>query len=379
MTTTTFPTSRRAVLGAGGALALVGLAACGGSDTTASSATTTSTTAEAVAATTSTDVLSLATAFAATLDDEQQTALYQERTFENAQNWSNFPNSLLSGMGSGGGPGGGSSNSSGRVGVQTGTFTDDQWTAFSALMAAAAGTGEDQGWDEIQQILNADDYLASVDSGGGYGSANYFVAFLGTPGTTGTWELQFGGHHLAFANTYTDSALVGATPSFRGLEPVAAFEYGGRTNAPLADELAAFTALLAGLDTDQLSAAAVTTSDLVLGPGQDWAFPDTSEGTPVADMTDAQRHLVLAAIATYVDDVSDAEAATILARYESELDDTYVCYQGTREFTTRGDYLRIDGPSVWIELAMQPGVALTDAHVHSVWRDRTTDYGGLTG
>ncbi|WP_432561714.1 DUF3500 domain-containing protein [Kineococcus sp. SYSU DK003] len=401
-------TSRRGLFGLAGTIALVGgLAACGDS-ATASSTGTSST--SAAAGTSSDSLVSLAEAFAATLSDEQQSALYQDYTFDNAQNWSNFPNALLAGTvsvggtasadgstapsgdlpsgaaptadGTGtapsGGPGG--SNSTGRVGVQTDTLSDEQWTAFKALMAAATGTGENEGWDEIQQILNADDYLASIDSGGGYGSGNYFIAFLGTPSTSGTWELQFGGHHLAFANTYTDGALAGATPSFRGLEPVAAFDYDGRTNAPLAQEVAAFTAVLAALDSDQLAAATVTTSDLVLGPGQDWAFPDTYEGTPVADMTDAQKSLVLAAVTTYVADVSSADATTILSRYESELDQTYVCCSGTGQFTARGDYIRIDGPSVWIELAMQPGLVFPDTpHIHSVWRDRNTDYGGLTG
>lgn len=83
-------------------------------------------------------------------------------------------------------------------------------------------------------------------------------------------------HHLAFGNTCTNGSLAAATPSSRGLEPVAAFDHDGRTNAPMADELAAFTAVLAALDDEQLADAAVSTSDLVLGPGP-WAGLGVSE------------------------------------------------------------------------------------------------------
>lgn len=93
-------------------------------------------------------------------------------------------------------------------------------------------------------------------------------------------------------------------------------------------------------------------------------------------MSAAQRALVLAAIATYVDDLPDRDAKTVLAAYEGELDDTYVAYAGTTAVTEQDDYVRIDGPSVWIEFSMQHGIVLSGNHPHSVWRDRNTDYGG---
>ena len=44
-------------------------------------------------------------------------------------------------------------------------------------------------------------------------------------------------------------------------------------------------------------------------------------------------------------------------------------------FTTQGDYIRIDGPHVWIEFACQDGIVFRKIHYHTVWRDRKTDYG----
>jgi hypothetical protein len=346
------------------------------------------------------DVVALAEAFAATLTDEQDASLNQEYTFANAANWSNLPNGLLSGAGMGGGgtggppagmtgapaggtggmPGTGTQTSTGRVGLQTDSLSDDQWTALEALLAAATGSAENEGFDEIVQHLEADDYLADNGGGDTYGRGNYYIAFLGTPSDTGTWELQFGGHHLALANTYTNGALAGATPSFRGIEPFSTVEVDGDTVQPEQQEQQAFAALLTSFDATQAAAAKLSTaySDILLGPRKDWAFPTTAEGVIGSQLTDAQKALLLAAINTYVDDTDDADAATILAKYQSELDQTYVSYAGTTDVTSQGDYVRIDGPSVWIEFSMQNGIVLSGAHPHAVWRDKQTDYAGLT-
>ena len=85
---------------------------------------------------------------------------------------------------------------------------------------------------------------------------------------------------------------------------------------------------------------------------------------------------MLAAIATHVKDVDDRDARKIMQRYARQLDRTYVSYSGTTGMTTRNDYVRIDGPSVWIEYSVQNGIVLTGTHPHSVWRDKTSDYGG---
>ncbi|RFA07760.1 hypothetical protein B7R21_15680 [Subtercola boreus] len=286
---------------------------------------------------------------------------------------------IPSGAPAGGMTGGQGTGSAGpRLGLSLGDLSDSQLASFNALLAAVTGSTAGLGYDEIQQHLNADDYLEANGGGSDYGRANFYISFLGAPSDTGMWEFQFGGHHLAVANTYNNATLVGATPAFRGIEPFSAFDGNGRTNQPLAVKAAAFTALLAGLTTDQLATAKLGSvySDIVLTPGNDWAFPTAHEGLQVSVLSDTQKALVLAAIAGYVNDIADADAATILSKYQGELADTYVAYSGTTALTEQNDYVRIDGPSVWIEYSMQHGIVLAGNHPHSVWRDRTTDYGG---
>lgn len=323
-------------------------------------------------------VAALARKFCKTLDDDQLAATLLDYSLSNAKRWSNLPQALIAGGGMGG-PGGSSGGSSqARLGISLGDLSTTQLKAFTKLLKAATGTGTGVGYDEITQHLNADDYLADHGGGDSYGRENYYVAILGSPGSSGTWEFQFGGHHLAVANTYVDGSLVGATPSFRGIEPNAAFRLNGVKNRPMKVKEKAFATMLAGLSSSQLAAAELSDvySDLVLGPGNDWSFPTEFEGLKVSTLSKAQKKLVLAAIAGYVDDIADSDAAKILKRYKAELADTYVAYSGTTALTEKNDYVRIAGPSVWIEFSMQSGIVLSGNHPHSVWRDRTTDYGG---
>jgi hypothetical protein len=105
-------------------------------------------------------------------------------------------------------------------------------------------------------------------------------------------------------------------------------------------------------------------------------FPSTPSGIKCSNLSPAERTLVLNAIKTYVGDVDDANAATIMTKYTNELENTYVSYSGTTGMTTQNDYVRIEGPSVWIEYSCQHGIILSGTHPHSVWRDKSKDYGG---
>ena len=40
----------------------------------------------------------------------------------------------------------------------------------------------------------------------------------------------------------------------------------------------------------------------------------------------------------------------------------------------------MDGPRIWIEFGVQQGVLYNaQVHYHSIWRDKTADYGGQFG
>lgn len=307
------------------------------------------------------EIVALADAFKATLTSSQITTLQMSYSLTNARTWSNLPASM-----------------SARLGIKMGTLTPTQLVAAKALVQAMTGSPMGEGYNEVQGLWAADDYLSANGGGTNYGAGNFYIAFFGTPAMTGTFEIQMTGHHRTVSNTYINGTLVGATPSFVATEPYASFTSGGNTYQPMLEEKTALVAMLAGLTTTQATTAHLsnTYTDIVCGPQKDWMFPATKLGLQANVLTADQKQLILNAIATYVNDVDDSSAASFMAQYTAEIDNTYIAYSGNATLNNQNDYVRIDGPNVWIEYSTQNGIILSPKHPHSIWRDHTKDYGG---
>ena len=309
-------------------------------------------------------VVCRADAFKATLTAEQLAVVQFPYSKEDATRWSNLPQFI----------------SRNRVGINLGSLTAPQLAAAKALLAAVMASGTpNEGYDELEGELAADDYLGANGGGSGYSAGQYYLAFLGTPGTTGLWELQFGGHHYAVANTYNGGKITGVTPSFRAIEPMAPVTANDHTYQPMEQERQAFATMLSKLSPAERETAKLPTTfrDVLLGPRRDGQFPANRQGVKAGDLDAAKRAFVLDAIKRYVNDLDSETAATVLAKYTAELPGTYIAYSGSGTMNQENDYVRIDGPSVWIEYSTQHGIVIRDVpHPHSVWRDRTGDYGG---
>jgi hypothetical protein len=335
---------------------------------------TSTTTADCSSATTVAEkVVCLAEAFKATLTSTQITTLQIAYTKANAIRWSNLPCGV-----------------SCRNGLEFSTLTATQLAAAKAVIAAASGTTTDEGYSEFTQINAADDVLGTASgNSNSYSDGNYVIAFLGTPSTTGTWMLQFGGHHYAQNITYSAGSVVSSTPSHQGIEPKS-WTANGTTYAPLASEASGMAAMLASFTTAELASAKIssTFSDVTMVPGSTTnTFPTTKLGVKVSTLSATAQAKVLAAMQPWLNDLDDTSAASFLAIYTNELANTYVTYASNNSgtsgnastfFTTNTDYVRIDGPSVWIEFICQTGVVYpSQIHYHSVFRDHTRDYIGL--
>jgi hypothetical protein len=306
-------------------------------------------------------VVCLAETFKATLTSNQIASLQLEYTLDYAKKWSNLPAAL-----------------SARIGLRMGTLNAVQLEAANQLLKAALGSTGKEGYDEISQLWRADDYLGVNGGGATYSSGNFYIGFFGLPSTTTKWELQMTGHHATVSNTYENGKLKGGTPSFRAAEPFAAFTYNNQTHQPLVEEYTALQKMLANFDAASLNSAKLTAtfSDILLGPNKDWVFPTVKEGVACRNLSASQKENVIAAIKTYVQDVDDVSSMEIMQKYISEIDDTFIAYSGNASLTAQRDYVRIDGPSVWIEYSVQRGIVLSPNHPHSIWRDKNFDYGG---
>ena len=252
---------------------------------------------------------------------------------------------------------------------------------------------------------------------GGYGSGQYSIAFIGTPSKTSPWTLQLVGHHLAYNITY-NTGKASATPNFLGVEPpnwtvdanggvtvTAAATAPGVQHAPMEAQRKAVYDLAEAIQADSASAAAArlsgTFTDVIMGASgntdanfKSLAYPTSGRGLQYGAMNAAQQAYVRAAIAAWVDNQASDVASELRAAYLSDdaLKDTYVAYgvgQGGRvdfgaypnaatvPLDAQHSYLRIDGPRVWIEFVVQQGVLYgTNVHYHTIWRDKTADYGG---
>lgn len=318
--------------------------------------------------TTAAQVACLADAFKATLSASQVATLQISLTKANAIRWSNLPGGVTI-----------------RNGIEFSTLSATQLAAAKAVIAAAAGTTVNEGFSEFTQIGLADDVLGA--SASGYSSGKYIIAFLGVPSATGTWMLQFGGHHYAQNITYNNGATVSATPSHQGVEP-RTFTASGTTYAPLSQEATVMADMLASFTTAELATAKLTStfSDVLLGPNKDGQFPATKVGIKASTLTSAAQAKVIAAMLPWLNDLDENMKTTLLTEYTNNLGNTYVSYSGNAGatsgnaatfLTANADYVRIDGPGVWIELVCQSGVVFSGIHYHSIFRDHTRDYNGL--
>jgi Protein of unknown function (DUF3500) len=305
-------------------------------------------------------VVPVVQAFLASLDDDTKDAVeYDFTDNQSRQTWSNYPSTQVP-----------------RKGVKLGDLSADQQQAALAILQTALSS---DGATQDDNIQKADDYLNSLGGQGaeGFGSqVDYYIAVYGDPSTTAPFTVQFGGHHLARNLTYNGDK-VSQTPQFVGSEPTS-FDVDGTTVQPVKPESDAMFGMLAGLTADQLASAEITSGtfdDLVMGPGKDTGVFPASEGLLASELSADQKALVTAAMQAYVGDLSTDAAAKVMAQYESELDQTRIGWSNNTGPTDGNSYIRIDGPSVWIEFINTRSMSTPNIHFHSVYRDKNNDYG----
>ncbi|MBS1681041.1 MAG: DUF3500 domain-containing protein [Bacteroidetes bacterium] len=310
-------------------------------------------------------VVCFAEAFKATLNKEQLALVQLAYSKGDAKRWSNFPQAFARPS---------------RVGLNLGSLTATQLSAFKALMASVLAEGKpNEGFDEMEGNLAVDTYFGQqTNKTNTFGSNYYVVVFLGKPSTTQLWELMFGGHHFAFANTYDKGKLIGATPSFRGVEPIAPVHNNGHVYQPLAQEREAFADIINLLNSEEKKAAKISSpDDILLGPGEDDSFPTTKQGIRIGNLNKDEIEKIILAIGLYVNDLNTETANQFMKKYIDEIEDTFIAYSGSGTMNQASDYIRLDGPSLWIEYSAQPSRDFPGTnHPHSIWRDRKSDYGG---
>lgn len=318
------------------------------------------------AATPTARAVDAAKAFLAALDERQRVKVMLPLNADTRKVWSNLPTGIAMQVGA-----------TERNGLKFGDLTPAQQDAALALVGATLSRA---GYQKVMNIVNADQALEvssaparAANSKIRFGRAEFYVAILGTPSTTGRWMMQFGGHHLAINVTVSgqDSAL---TPTHTGAQP-ATYTLNGETIKPLGRENDKAFELITALDAAQRKDAILgyQVRNLVLGPGEDGKVIQP-EGVRASTFTAAQREKLLDLVGEWVNILNDGAAAARMAELRRNLGDTYFAWAGS---TKNGEpaYFRVQGPTVLIEYAPQGGNNSSTDHIHTIYRDPTNDYG----
>lgn len=303
--------------------------------------------------------------FLSTLDERQRAKANIDLNEQTRIVWSNLPTGSKMQVGA-----------TERNGLKLGDMTPPQEKAALALLSATLSA---EGYEKALAVVGADQVLedlAAAKRAPGqpvrFGRVEYYLAILGKASTTGTWMLQFGGHHLAINVTFAGRQRVLA-PTHTGTQP-ATYSLDGKTIRPLGDENDKAFALINALTAEQQKQAVLSfeVRNLVLGPGVDGKMIEP-EGVRASTFTPAQRGMLLDLAREWVE-ILDADAsAAKMKEVESTFADTYFAWAGPTT-NGKGAYFRIQGPALFIEYAPQGRADANTEHIHTIYREPSNDY-----
>jgi hypothetical protein len=251
-------------------------------------------------------------------------------------------------------------------------FEDLTDTQRAAAFGVAAAMLSESGYAQFRGVLAAEDELGVRNGESHVNSGRYFIAFFGNPDASDRFTVQINGHHLAINMTY-ENGLVSPTPAFSGVDPVD-IELDSRRVRPMVIKTDAFSALLNSLSPEELAAAQIgRIDDVRVGNGASDRYPE-HEGMLVTDLGVDQQERVLAVVRAWVGDTDTHTAELLTQRYHAEFNLTHIAWSGSTDPDTRGAYLRIDGPRLWIEFSNVGRFGNGDNHYHSIFRDKQADY-----
>jgi hypothetical protein len=297
------------------------------------------------------------------------------------------------------------------------TFHEQRPAQHRLVMRLVASGLSEAGYTTVATVLGLENVLDrtegfSVNFGRerGRDPGMYYLRVFGEPGGSGPWGWRFGGHHVSLHNLVVDGRVAATTPCFLGADPATSPLLGGATLRPLGatedlarelvrslrPELAARAVLLPRAPDDIVAGNSPHVDDRVVFRNDLWrpgphtphdatvsatglegddrhalALTAAPKGVPGAELDTAQRELLRALLATYLDRVP--AGVSPLPRYDDPgaLDAVHVAWAGS---TTPGEphYYRLQGPRLLVEW---DNTQRSVNHAHAVWRDPEADFG----
>jgi Protein of unknown function (DUF3500) len=252
-----------------------------------------------------------------------------------------------------------------------------------------------RGYIQARNIMRINEFIAELSGRPDeFGEWPYFVSIFGDPANGEPWGWQIDGHHLNI-NCAVFDGQIAMTPTFMGSEPckITCGPLAGTTMFALEEQ--GGLELIRSLNVDQQAQAILRPSlhpdDLPIqlqnpfdGRMQAGAGLDNIivpyQGIVGADLSDGQRSLLRAVLATYVKRSAGGHAEVKIVELYSHLNETWFSWYGNTDDSSPF-YYRIHSPVVLIEFDHHPGVIFdndipTRNHIHTLVRTPNGgDYG----
>lgn len=259
-----------------------------------------------------------------------------------------------------------------RLGLTLREMTPQQKHLASALLSAGLSQ---QGYIKAATIMSLEEVLRVLegDSGERRNPEKYHFSIFGEPSDKGVWGYRIEGHHVSLHFTVIGDRATG-NPTFFGSNPAEVRSGPLQGLRVLAGEEDKARALLESMTLEQKKVAIVDQKayrDILTAASRRAAIDGKPSGLHASKMTPAQRRLLDALIAEYIDNLPDELAEQRRTRLKESKGQIWFAWAGVEQ---RGGphYYRVQTPLFLIEYDNTQNRA---NHVHSVWRDFQGDWG----
>ena len=243
----------------------------------------------------------------------------------------------------------------------------------NALMSAGLGQ---RGLIRVATIMSLDAILREMEQGKGpvRDPELYFLSIFGDARSGKPWGWRVEGHHVSLNFTLLEGKYIASTPAFFGANPAEVLQGPRKGLRALAPEEDLARLLIQSLDDKQRAQAVVSQSapSDILSTNLRKAEPLKPAGLQTSKLGQKQQDILMALLSEYASRHAPDIAAVRLDKVRAAgLGNIFFAWAGGFE---RGQphYYRIQGPSFLIEY---DNIQNNANHIHTVWRDFSSDFG----
>ena len=258
-----------------------------------------------------------------------------------------------------------------REGLPLSEMTAGQIEKTYALLEAYLS---ESGYDQMQQIIDLENYLAIVENNPYKRDASkYYIAFYGTPHKDSLWAWSFEGHHLSLNFTVSPEAIAFA-PAFWGSNPGIVPIGPEQGKIVLKTDHNLGLQLVNSLSPAQLEQTLVSSKTYgeILTQNQDAVALIPNNGIAYRQLQAPQKKLLKQIIHHHLDRMEKpvSQKAQELLENENWNEITFSWAGKTEKL--KAHYYRIQGQSFLIEYDNSQN---NGNHIHAVWREFNGDFG----